>query len=136
MFEGDLMIQKKGLIVIKEVGDKIIMFQVVYSEMGKQNIMMKEVGGESIVFQVASFMENERVEVIVEEVGRESLKVLLNFLYKRKVGDSEFFANYKQLARLAANFQIKKLFTKLNLCMDGVLRKGERGTMLVCYFCK
>ncbi|GLJ37466.1 hypothetical protein SUGI_0761210 [Cryptomeria japonica] len=104
MFEGDLMVQKKGVIVIKEVGDKIIMFQVVYIEMGKQNIVMKEMGGESIVFQVAGFMKNERVQVIVEEVGGESLKVFMNFLYTRKVGDNEFFANYKQLARLAANF--------------------------------
>ncbi|GLJ54178.1 hypothetical protein SUGI_1161240 [Cryptomeria japonica] len=70
MFEGDLMVQKKGVTVKKEVGDKIIMFQVVYNEMGKQNIVMKEVGGESIVFQVVGFMENERVEVIVEEKKR------------------------------------------------------------------
>ncbi|GLJ36102.1 hypothetical protein SUGI_0724290 [Cryptomeria japonica] len=104
MFEGDLMVQKKGVIVIKEVGDKIIMFQVVYNEMGKQNIVMKEVGGQSIVFQVAGFMENKRVEVIVEEVGGESLKVFLNFLYTRKVGDNEIFVNYKQLSRLGAIF--------------------------------
>ncbi|GLJ31663.1 hypothetical protein SUGI_0636220 [Cryptomeria japonica] len=104
MFEGDLLVQKMGVIVIKEVGDKIIMFQVVYNEMGKQNILMKVVGGESIVFQVAGFMENERVELILEEVGGESLKVFLNFLYTRKVDDNEIFSNYKQLARLAAHF--------------------------------
>ncbi|GLJ16572.1 hypothetical protein SUGI_0283760 [Cryptomeria japonica] len=104
MFEGDLMVQKKGVIVIKEVGDNIILFQLVNNEMGKQNIVMKEVGGEIIVFQAAGFMGNERVEVIVEEVGGESLKVFVNFLYTRKVGDNESFANYKQLARLVASF--------------------------------
>ncbi|GLJ49936.1 hypothetical protein SUGI_1061840 [Cryptomeria japonica] len=122
MFEGDLMQQKKGVIMIKEVGDKIIRFQVVANEMGKQNIVMKEVGGESVVFQVAGFMANRRAEVIVEEVGGDSLKVFLNFLYTRKVDDNEIFANYKQLARLAAIFQIKLLFTRLNLCLEAFLQ--------------
>lgn len=58
--------------------------------------------------------EKETREVVIQEVGGESLKTFLKFLYTAQVSSEEMQANYRELVKLAHFYQVKLLLVKLD----------------------
>lgn len=58
--------------------------------------------------------EKETREVVIQEVGGESLKTFLKFLYTAQLNSEEMHAKYRELVKLAHFYQVKLLLMKLD----------------------
>jgi hypothetical protein len=57
--------------------------------------------------------EKETRKVVIQEVGGQSLKAFLKFLYTAQVSSEEIHANYRELVKLAHFYQVKLLLGEI-----------------------
>ncbi|KAH9295991.1 hypothetical protein KI387_039579 [Taxus chinensis] len=75
------------------------------------------------MFEV-DLVEKRSGNVLIKDVGGESLKLFLKFLYSAQVSDEEIHGNYKELVKLAHLYQVNLLLQKLDMfIVEHVLKK-------------